>query len=100
MSETNIVPKFRDIHKQFRRLLNVQFQEFYRQIKERTINPETILENWDTDHDFLEQILLDNSEKEDLEVSDYLDSIGALFMLAFLDKLDADFPEDESESEL
>ncbi len=92
---TDIRPNFKEIHKKFRSLLNVQFQEFYRQIKERTISPETMLDNWDEDHDFLEEILLKNSEKEELEISDYLDSIGALFMLAFLDKLDNDFPEDE-----
>lgn len=92
----SISPSFETLHKKMRQMIDIQFQEFYRQIKTNVVSPDTLLEDWDHHWDNLENILASKS-KPDLEVADYLDAIAAEFMMAFLTKLDNEFPDEGEE---
>ncbi len=93
------------IYSDIRKLFSVQLHEFFRQYKEKTIDPEKLLENFDENNNYLIKIIehAETMDEEKFGIREQLDVATAEFMLAFLMKLDEAFPQenilDESEED-
>lgn len=91
-----------EIYTNLRKLFNIQFHEFYRQYKEKTLNPEMLVN--DDSYEKGQKFLLDIIDKaesigDDFSIKEQLDISCAEFCLAFLMKIDEEYPGEEDDNE-
>ena len=86
MSNTNTV---RGIYSDLRKIFGIQFQEFIQQfLNNAGLDLDAFFDDVDANQDFLETIVNDWCEKSESEISQDLDAATAIFLMAFLDKID------------
>jgi hypothetical protein len=86
MANTNTV---KGIYSDLRKIFNIQFQEFIQQfLNNAGLNLDAFFDDVDANQDYLESIVNDWCEKAEPEIKEDLDASTAIFLMAFLDKID------------
>ena len=95
MSNTNTV---KGIYTDLRKIFDIQFQEFIQQfLNNAGLDLDAFFDDVDANQDYLETIVNDWCEKADPEIKQDLDASTAIFLMAFLDKIDKETANNEEE---
>jgi hypothetical protein len=85
------------VYGELRQIFEVQFNEFVKQFIESDIDLDKFFDSAELDMDFLESIISDWCEKEEPQISETIQCLAAIFMLAFIEQVDKETAQDETE---
>ena len=95
MSNTNTV---KGIYSDLRKIFYIQFQEFIQQfLNNAELDLDVFFDDVDANQDFLETIVNDWCENSDPEIKQDLDAATAIFLMAFLEKIDKETATNDEE---
>jgi len=99
MSDKKLNQSIEDVYASMRKLFNIQLHEFYRQFKEKTLNPENIVS--EDSYKYLIDIIekCESTSDDNFTIREQLDLATAEFLFAFLMKLEDDITEVIDENE-
>lgn len=87
------------IYADLREIFTLQFQEFVKQFIESDVDLDAFFDSAELDIDFLNTIINDWCEQENPSIEDTIKCLSAIFMLAFIEKVDKETATIETQSE-